>query len=370
MKRGIAALLLVLGVAGMESCREDPVDIVPKIEYNDFHGFSQGEEQPLSTMCTINDQVYIFSQSASNYYLHATDIGFTSFRSHEYPFPLPGFLPEKLLSLGGDKLFLAGSKDGHPAWSFTDTTAGNGLFFRTYAENKGKVYDALEFNNHLYLCGELQQDTDRQAVVFKVNPNGYIVDTLIFGTDQNDGAVDLMEDNGKLYLLCYSYGKGIGDRDAWVMELSENLETSNQRVYGGTGYEQPEMLLAFQNVIYVCGHTTSFNDPMHDAWFLCLEKDLSLRWEKNVNNNGHEGADYMDITPEGNIAWCSYGDMSINRGYLGLISAEGAVLDQKKFDGYVRFTQLKAYSKYVIALGPRNDDKEVYPALHRYTLLP
>lgn len=314
--------------------------------------YDLGGNEVATCMIPAGENNLVFIQSSSvSYHLLMTDKWGDEISRKEYPISQSGFVAENMIDMDGTNFILVGALDGQPAYCVSDTSAAYPLQFHTLGQESGRFFDIVRSGNDFFVCGQLEVDNDWQVVMGKINGMGQFTDTLTFGTGFSDGGIDLMVHKDKIHLLAFSYGLGKGDRDFWVMNIGEDLQPSNQKTYGGTGYDQPEYLLAAKGAIYACGHTTSFGDPMHDAYLLCLEEDLSLRWEKNVVLDGHEGADELCLLHDGNIAWCSYGALPVDIGYFAVMTPEGRVLYQRKLAEYERFFRIRAYNDHLLLLG-------------------
>ena len=348
--RSLPFFFLAVQVTVISSCTKPKPD-PQNYTRDDRHFYDLGGNEAATCMMPLGENNLLFIQSSTvSYHLLLVDPWGKEISRKEYPMSPSQFVAETMVDMDNGKFLLAGNLDGHPAYCLSDTSASLPLQFQSQSE-EGRWYDATRNGNDFYLCGQLEVNGDWQVYMGKIEPGGQMTDTLTFGTSAADGGIDLMVSEGKTYLLAFSYGLGKGDRDIWVMETGSDLSPSNQKAYGGTGYDQPEQLLAAHGAIYLCGHTTSFGDPMHDVHMLCLEKDLSLRWEKNVARDGHEGADDMALLPNGNIAWCSYGELPVNLGYFGIMTPEGQTLYQYKSADYDRFFRVRAYKDNLLFLG-------------------
>jgi|GEM_PF-2317471 len=190
------------------------------------------------------------------------------------------------------------------------------LLVNSIPDRQGVLYDGLiDKNGNRHFCGEVKAGTDKQNFLMHAEKKDVVltvIDRVSFGSDKNEGAVDLLQlANGNIALLSYTYNGAGGDSDMELREYNSDLQLLRVKQWGKEGYEQPEMMLELNNQLYVCGHTTSFGDPMHDAYIARFNlDDLSLEFEKAIKLDGHEGADNMQATHDGNLAICSFAQMN------------------------------------------------------------
>lgn len=350
MKQSILSLVLLFPLL-FASCSDEwntPDDGPFSSEtYFDF-----GADEVATCMVQYGESNIIFVQlGGGNYAFVTMDETGKITSKREINSAYPNFEAEALYMTQSGYALVVGALDDHPSWVFYKLDDTAAVFMpETWNNDAGRFFSAMEATDHVMLCGQKDVGGDRQVFLSKVSLTGSPIDSASFGTPMQDGGIHLLKSTTKNILLAYSYGKGLGDRDFWLMEIDENMVPSNEKVFGGSGYDQPEWILEAYGAYYLCGHTTSFGDPMHDAYLLCLEEDFSLRWEKNIAMNGHEGADHLIELGNNKLAFCSYGMMPVSGGYYGIIDRHGAVLDQKKFPEFERFFQMRAYPERLFIL--------------------
>ncbi len=117
-----------------------------------------------------------------------------------------------------------------------------------------------------------------------------------------------------------------GEQDMFAVRLNENLELQHSTAFGGSQYESiwhvipgPDGgLLAIGNTSSQDGQITGSNG-MQDAWLVCLDDTLGLRWMKNFGGTQDDGFIGGANTTDGGVVltgWSksSDGDLTNNQG--------------------------------------------------------
>ncbi|MHB1278658.1 MAG: hypothetical protein ACYC1Q_09680 [Bacteroidia bacterium] len=352
MKLLLPASLLIFCLS-LSSCKEELL-VPEKNEISKENYFDYGGDEEAPCMIAVGDMNVLFAQlGGGNYALIGIDADGIEKWKIDIHSAYPNFEAEGMYLADNKNFLIVGALDSHPAWAILDFNGTGGFFPQTWNNDIGRFYSAHIQTDHILLAGQKEVYGDRQVFLSKVAFDGTPIDSVSFGTGFQDGGISLLGSEDRTLLLAYSYGKGLGDRDFWLMEIDGQMNASNEKVFGGAGYDEPEWMIEAYGAIYLCGHTTSFGDPMHDAYLICLEKDLSLRWEKNIHMDGHEGADHLIDLGNNKLAFCSYGSMDLTGGYYGIVDANGLVLDQKKYPNFEHFFQLRAYPDRLMILNQK-----------------
>ncbi len=244
-----------------------------------------------------------------------------------------------MLSTKG-RLVTVGAKQDKPALWVNDTSAFSVVTDRSIPV-VGFYYDVIEHKGNIYACGQsLDPQQNNQIELLKLDADGQFVKQSRFGTLESDGGIALASDGDKLMLLAYSYGLNKGDRDFWLIQLDENLDTVQSKVFGGAGYDQPACMLYENGHFWLGGHSTSFNNNNHDAYLLKVTPQLQLVWEKAYEHGDHEGIDRMLFLSNGNLGMVSYGDMMVQSGLYLEVKRDGTPLYQKRYEEITGFSHL------------------------------
>lgn len=324
--------------------------------------FDQNPGDELATcMTSAGDDNVLFVEASDGFYLRTVSKDGSTLKNIKLNNATLNFKANGIQAYKG-KYVVFGESDGSPAFGFAEE---NGNFILTASLDIGQYYDAIYKDGSLYLCGEIEVNGNKDILLLKQSQTDLILDTMAnFGTAFNDGGVDFLEtSDGDVLMLAYTYGGDQGDRDYFIYEMDLSSLGFQEIIRGGLAdYDQPEMMLEAYGNLYVCGHTTSFGDPMHDALIVCYAMDSKTKlWEKGIKLDGHEGADFIADAGNSQIAMCSYGQMNpIYGGYFLLIDKDGNVLYQNKYPKLARFYQLRCYPDRIAFLGQiQNDDLDV-----------
>ncbi|MBI1222313.1 MAG: hypothetical protein GC180_06885 [Bacteroidetes bacterium] len=356
--------ILLFLIVSFISCKKDkPSTPEPTQDYSVSYK-KPGDDLATCMTDGDGDMSFILIKTSKGFYLDKIWKDGKSLGRYSVPFNGGDFVPEGILNKDLN-IIAYGSLDGQPAW--TDFLSPPHVL----KQKQGRIFDMQIVHDSIWFCGEIVNGSSKDMLLGHINSGTFeLRDTVSFGTSENDGAVDLCRGpDHSLLMLAYTYGGPSGDRDIFLYQYDSNGKQMRFRQWGGSGYDQPEMLLYAYNKIFVCGHTTSFGDPMHDAYIACLkEDDLSMDWEKAVNLDGHEGADFIVDAFNKRLALGSYAQMNpIHGGYGLLMDTDGNVIWQQKFMDFERFYQVRTFDDHLMYLGQKkNDDLDVAVQLHFY----
>ena len=177
---------------------------------------------------------------------------------------------------GGDEVFADGSRLADGSYLLAGTSTGNGHGLR-------------------------------DMFVVRMNASGGLTWKKTFGTPGNDGAAQLVKVSDGYFIYGYTDGVGAGDRDLLIVKINENGDSLWSQTYGGAGYEQSGGIIATSDGNYLlCGHSTSFGDPMHDTYLVKINPDGDELWHKTYGGSDHDGADAIVKLSNGNFAMIGY----------------------------------------------------------------
>lgn len=147
----------------------------------------------------------------------------------------------------------------------------------------------------------------RDVFLVKMNASGGLQWKKTLGTPGNDGASQLMKVSDGYFIYGYTDGAGAGDRDLLIIKISNNGDSLWSTTYGGAGYEQSGGIVATPDGNYIlCGHTTSFGDPMHDAYLIKINEYGDELWHKTYGGADHDGLDAIIRLSNGDFAMIGY----------------------------------------------------------------
>lgn len=362
MKSTYILVLAILLSSCITSCREKEVIHTNPKKADVSYSFDKEGDDLSKCMLVEREKLVVFAKTYNSFRIYITDL------DHLYPliyaFPKWGqnFNAEGMIEVDYHIYIVYGSMDGYPAWGKIDLSKKDEFNIQKIGDREGILYSGTRFKSgNFAFVGEILDGSDKQNFILETTPMASFVDSLSFGSSKNDGAVDIItsKDKNIMYLLSYTYNGQFGDRDIEVREYDEFLNLKRMISLGKAAYEQPERIVESMGDLFVCGHTTSFGDPMHDAYLARIDGDsLSVIYENAIKLDGHEGADDMKVTKDGNLAICSFAQMNPYKGgYYALIHPDGVALYQEKFMEYERFYQLEVFDDRVVLLGQKmNND--------------
>jgi len=138
-------------------------------------------------------------------------------------------------------------------------------------------------------------------VLVKTNSEGIEEWREIYGGQKGDwgDSFKLTSDGG--YIIASTVDKGT-HKDIWVIKYDSERNHQWDRWYGGEGEEVVSSIQQTSDGGFlVCGTTSSFGAGSHDVYFLRLDTDGSLVWDKAFGGLSYEEGYHAIETPEGFI---------------------------------------------------------------------
>jgi len=121
-------------------------------------------------------------------------------------------------------------------------------------------------------------DDDWDVWILKLDPHGAVMWQKTFGGPGNDVTWSVHQtSDGGCIVAGSTESFGAGQRDAWLLKLSENGAVQWQKTYGGQGREEGESVRQTDDGGYwVGGGTQSFGAGLYDFWVLRLDPQGSI----------------------------------------------------------------------------------------------
>ena len=183
-------------------------------------------------------------------------------------------------------------------------------------EYLSEIYIDKEFN--IYLAGSTKGKLGRKNFgdcdyfVMKLDSNFNELYTLQFGSDQTEMCNDFLLDQDEgFYIVGYTYGilgtKNYGDTDAFMAHYNKNGDLIKINQFGTPKHENVSNILIDKNDnIYISGtshgNIVSENFGRNDVFFMKLDKDWNIIWEKQFGTKSWDEAWHMDfLNDEKNI---------------------------------------------------------------------
>lgn len=154
---------------------------------------------------------------------------------------------------------------------------------------------------------------DSDALVVKLSSTGAIVWQKALGDNGSDAAFSILPtlDGGSILAGYSGYEDGNvtgnhGFIDAWVVKLSATGTIEWQKNLGGINHEEARSIISTPDGGYIVAGFTFSNDGdvtgnhgISDAWVVKLSSTGTLVWEKTIGASGREGANSIQLTPDG-----------------------------------------------------------------------
>ncbi len=115
-------------------------------------------------------------------------------------------------------------------------------------------------------------------LVIKLDEQGNQVWDRTYGGSNNDVAASLIQTTDGGYAIAgFTYSKGAGKSDFWLIKLDKQGNKNWDRTYGGSGYDVAASLIQTTDGGYaVAGYTESKGSDKEDFWVIKLDKQGNL----------------------------------------------------------------------------------------------
>ena len=126
----------------------------------------------------------------------------------------------------------------------------------------------------------------KDAWLVKLDPEGNLVWEKVLGGSQDDELFQIISDKNYYFLIGYSYSKGAGGKDAWLVKLDYNSDLQWEKFYGERDSEFAESLVVLNNKnIVFCGQKIRYCPKCSSGgysyyWVAHLDDELEIKWEK------------------------------------------------------------------------------------------
>ncbi|MCT8340617.1 T9SS type A sorting domain-containing protein [Flavobacteriaceae bacterium TK19130] len=192
--------------------------------------------------------------------------------------------------------------------------------------------------------------------IVKTNAIGTVEWQQTYGGSENEYPYSIKETSEGGFIVAGNTASDDGDitfnhgeRDIWVLKLSETGTLEWQQTYGGTADDQSLSLLITPDEGYIlAGYSDSNNGDVggnfgdFDFWVLRLSDDGTILWEQNYGGSDEDRVASIIALPNGNYAisglsFSNDGSVSGNNGerdfWVLEIDSEGALQWQESYGG-------------------------------------
>lgn len=209
---------------------------------------------------------------------------------------------------GETRSFGAGSTD---AWVMKLDGSGNIIWEKTYGGNRGDQADCVRptSDGGFIVAGSTWSfGTAKEIWVLKLYGTGAIQWQKTYGgTDGEEDALVEQTSDGGYIVAARTWSFGAGYVDIWFLKLDANGNVVWERTYGGDNWDEVDTIRqTSDNGYIIAGYTVSFGPGSSDrnAWLIKLDKNGFLSWQKTYGghtNYESSSAHSLDLTNDGNF---------------------------------------------------------------------
>ena len=144
--------------------------------------------------------------------------------------------------------------------------------------------------------------------VAKLDENGEMVWDKAFGGSQNDEIFSGIKTTDGGYAVCgYTESKGAGGYDAWVAKLDENGEVTWDKTFGGSDEDVANSIIQTRDGGYaLAGYTWSKGAGRYDAWVIKLDENGEVTWDKTFGGSDEDVARCIIQAEDGGYVLAGY----------------------------------------------------------------
>jgi uncharacterized delta-60 repeat protein len=146
-----------------------------------------------------------------------------------------------------------------------------------------------------------------------------------FGGSNNDYGQSVQQTSDGGYIVAgYTYSYGAGSADIWVLKLDANGNSSWQKTFGGTSFEEVTDVKQTSDGGYiVVGSTYSFDAGGGDIWVLKLDANGTTNWQKSYGGGAEDGAMTVQQTSDGGYIVGGFASMGAGLGDIWILKLNG-----------------------------------------------
>lgn len=144
--------------------------------------------------------------------------------------------------------------------------------------------------------------------IAKLDENGEIVWDKAFGGSQNDEVFSGIKTADGGYAVCgYTESKGAGGYDAWIVKFDENGEMIWDKAFGGIEAEVANSIIQTRDGGYaLAGYTWSKGVGREDAWMIKLDENGEVIWDKTFGGSNEDVARCIIQAEDGGYVLAGY----------------------------------------------------------------
>ena len=192
---------------------------------------------------------------------------------------------DETLNIGWDKIF------GGTGWDETNTM--------------------LQMEDGSFIVFGFVQSKDigrEDGWIAKLDENGEMIWNKAFGGSQNDEVFSGIKTADGGYAVCgYTESKGAGGYDAWIAKLDENGEMVWDKAFGGIEAEVANSIIQTRDGGYtLAGYTWSKGAGREDVWVIKLDENGEVIWDKTFGGSDEDVARCIIQAEDGGYVLAGY----------------------------------------------------------------
>jgi hypothetical protein len=202
---------------------------------------------------------------------------------------------------GSTHAFGAGSED---VYLIKTNSTGDTLWTRTYGGTDYEMGYAQPTPDHGYIiCGATASSGagSTDVSILKTDSAGNTLWMKTYGgADRDEGSELRLTADGGYVVAAYTWNRGAGQSDAWLMKLNSAGDTLWTRTYGGADYDEAYCLDTTADGGYVlAGQTQSFGEGSEDIWLIKTNAAGDTLWTRTFGGPSTEMAIGVEQTLDG-----------------------------------------------------------------------
>lgn len=202
---------------------------------------------------------------------------------------------------GGTYSFGSGSEN---AWAVKTNASGDTVWTRAYGGNHyDRIYDVIEVSDGYFLGGYTYSYGAGGADfwVIKTDFNGIPLFTRTFGGPGQDYCHFITEAvDGDIVLAGYTDSFGAGEKDFWLVKMTDDGDSVLSRTYGSVGSDQCRGGAKTSDGGYVLTGTTDPDEnSISDIWLVRTAYNGDSLWSGTYGGGASDWSLSVEQTPEG-----------------------------------------------------------------------
>ncbi len=226
---------------------------------------------------------------------------------------------------------------------FAQKTAPQIIWEQTYGSpGKDEALDIVETIDDGYVVAGYSKylkklDVSGNFWVFKIDSTGYLTWERKYGQAKADIATCIVENKTYTYSVAgYTYSRGLGSRDLWLLEINTLGAPQWHKTYGATGKDAANDLVALKDGGYLtCGYK-KHGSHSYDFWALKINKFGTVLWERVFDNRSEDIANKIIEDYDSGYMICGNTRSTEDAkwdGWLIKLSSKGNKVWDKKYGG-------------------------------------